>query len=218
MVYFSGSSPCLRGTLHRQHPGQPNSRFIPVLTGNTAPSAALTGSYAVHPRAYGEHWCQVRVLTNSIGSSPCLRGTLLSPHPKHPPGRFIPVLTGNTCLLVYLYMYDSVHPRAYGEHSVMSLTRKTRCGSSPCLRGTRNDYLWPEGLHRFIPVLTGNTLFHSDARAVQTVHPRAYGEHQRHHRKRRHQNGSSPCLRGTQHIDHLQTLAARFIPVLTGNT
>ena len=50
-----GSSPCLRGTPKDGCNIIFNSRFIPVLTGNTAVIDLKASLRTVHPRAYGEH-------------------------------------------------------------------------------------------------------------------------------------------------------------------
>ena len=154
---YHGSSPCLRGTPKSERLIQYDIRFIPVLTGNTLGAIVVHGQQAVHPRAYGEHPC-ARQLSHVVrGSSPCLRGTLLIQQRHVNDRRFIPVLTGNTNLSAVSHGSITVHPRAYGEHDDDRFTVLRWCGSSPCLRGTRLTTIIGVPLHRFIPVLTGNT-------------------------------------------------------------
>ncbi len=132
-----GSSPCLRGTLKRGLIRNKNARFIPVLTGNTILNTPADQAEAVHPRAYGEHFIQYIMRLFPIGSSPCLRGTLIRKYSDIKKARFIPVLTGNTRTKQRITTFISVHPRAYGEHFRAIIKATGKCGSSPCLRGTR---------------------------------------------------------------------------------
>ena len=65
---------------------------------------------------YGEHLGVVDVDVTTIGSSPYVRGTPLSPLLMLQPLRFIPVCTGNTISKDSQEDEDSVHPRMYEEH------------------------------------------------------------------------------------------------------
>ena len=56
------------------------------------------------------------------------------------------------------------------------------------------------------------------AMTVDTVHPRAYGEHVFLVAAAGNTDGSSPCLRGTLYYRPCYSPHGRFIPVLTGNT
>ena len=74
-VYFTGSSPRLRGTLLRLALMFPGSRFIPAPAGNANPVSARFVWCSVHPRACGERQCSAHPHLRAIGSSPRLRGT-----------------------------------------------------------------------------------------------------------------------------------------------
>ena len=128
-----------------------------MLTGNTPFDVRRVLFGAVHPRAYGEHVAKE-------GATPL-------------DYRFIPVLTGNTLIRIYPHWFFAVHPRAYGEHAVAKADKGDDTGSSPCLRGTRAICRQCNLDYRFIPVLTGNTAPWDWLRGIETVHPRAYGEH-----------------------------------------
>ena len=77
----AGSSPRLRGTHFTDHPGLLLDRFIPAPAGNTAHTYGIEVDMTVHPRACGEHYEYVGTITSTGGSSPRLRGTLLSRPP-----------------------------------------------------------------------------------------------------------------------------------------
>lgn len=130
------SSPCIRGTLFFDITARHMKRFIPVHTGNTQRPHAITASYSVHPRAYGEHKCPNNTDVFIDGSSPCIRGTRdqLDACPLSP--RFIPVHTGNTLRDKFSIKQWAVHPRACGEHFPRSCLYFSSRGSSPCIRGT----------------------------------------------------------------------------------
>ncbi|CCW30259.1 hypothetical protein XNC3_1900001 [Xenorhabdus nematophila F1] len=52
-----------------------DSRFIPVLTGNTNRKKQRDGSVSVYPRTYGEHEFWELLIACLCGLSPYLRGT-----------------------------------------------------------------------------------------------------------------------------------------------
>ena len=111
-----GSSPRTRGTPSERARGIPGSRFIPAHAGNTAMRARAMATYAVHPRARGEHEHVRERGELRDGSSPRTRGTP-DPAGRHWAGqRFIPAHAGNTRPLALASARFSVHPRARGEH------------------------------------------------------------------------------------------------------
>ena len=151
------------------------------------------------------------------GSSPRLRGTFPCDNDLFPAGRFIPALAGNMVIHPNPYMCRPVHPRACGEHCLISDEIRLMNGSSPRLRGT----LWGSGgirrLYRFIPALAGNILWYWDCSRTGPVHPRACGEHNPSISNLAVAPGSSPRLRGTSVSMAIIILRMRFIPALAGN-
>ena len=202
----TGSSPRLRGTLpHRPRRGE-FSRFIPAPAGNTSQPRQTEVRGSVHPRACGEHpMCCPRTCTAG-GSSPRLRGTPLLLHRGVRRRRFIPAPAGNTQAAQHVVAYETVHPRACGEHSVASVQTNGWVGSSPRLRGTPPTASCLERTHRFIPAPAGNTRKPNRASRGGAVHPRACGEHAGQGWPARYPVGSSPRLRGTPY------LAREFLP------
>ncbi|CEF28676.1 conserved hypothetical protein [Xenorhabdus nematophila str. Websteri] len=75
---------------------EPQSRFIPVLTGNTFTNKVSFPPIAVYPRTYGEHHRVREIAQPDYGLSLYLRGTPDLIPAQQKPTRFIPVLTGNT--------------------------------------------------------------------------------------------------------------------------
>ena len=173
-------------------------RFIPAPAGNTISLPAIDIGASVHPRACGEHAALLIGAILYVGSSPRLRGThvylLIDIHLV----RFIPAPAGNT--------------------PDQNEKKPPPGGSSPRLRGTPwpRDAASPGG--RFIPAPAGNTSWSSIAWYLQTVHPRACGEHRINTMGIARVVGSSPRLRGTPPRPEIGKTPGRFIPAPAGNT
>ena len=90
-----GSSPRLRGT--EPPTWQPAAwlRFIPAPAGNSSGAASSLCPRSVHPRACGEQQSQSLRQSTSHGSSPRLRGTVVSGVVGVSVERFIPAPAGN---------------------------------------------------------------------------------------------------------------------------
>ena len=76
IVYESGSSPRVRGTLPGPDRGIDEQRFIPARAGNTLDTTPWHRKWTVHPRACGEHLIYAHNGGKFDGSSPRVRGTL----------------------------------------------------------------------------------------------------------------------------------------------
>ena len=191
-----------------------DGRFIPAPAGNTLSTRVAQRGQTVHPRACGEHALPPIVspliavhpracgehlascnMSASPGSSPRLRGTLLSHdcvgdravHPRacgehwqrQPRGslrRFIPAPAGNTS------------PSLINAHA--------HCGSSPRLRGTRLASDIAGHHRRFIPAPAGNTACARLCASIDRFIPAPAGNTPACQSVQRH-TGSSPRLRGT---------------------
>ena len=174
------------------------TRFIPALAGNTPTTSQAARWRPVHPRARGEHACNLRALPLEPGSSPRSRGTPAGPEGIPAVQRFIPALAGNTRRPPRGCHRLPVHPRARGEHTRQIAYWLTPNGSSPRSRGT--------------PVAVTPPV------SVVTVHPRARGEHADPSRGCGPHRGSSPRSRGTREHGGRLPVQVRFIPALAGNT
>ena len=73
-----GSSPRVRGTAPQWPDGTDRRRFIPARAGNGSPCTSVSFSSPVHPRACGERFGPFPALLPISGSSPRVRGTVLS--------------------------------------------------------------------------------------------------------------------------------------------
>ena len=195
---MGGSSPRLRGTQHVELPRHAHDGIIPARAGNTDYWASVCKANGDHPRACGEHF-RVRSSGSRVrGSSPRLRGTPRRPAIFLFSQRIIPALAGNTHKAAQTRCHCWDHPRACGEHRRWNFSASRALGSSPRLRGTRNDIVRQWCGAGIIPALAGNT-----ARRLRIVldlrdHPRACGEHQTETGRQQWASGSSPRLRGTR--------------------
>ena len=214
----SGSSPRLRGTLLKADVVKLSWRFIPASAGNTFHYLRPPFSCSVHPRVCGEHFWQMGLQRSTPGSSPRLRGTLLSRYSIIYAPRFIPASAGNTSSYVKIWVPVAVHPRVCGEHPMGVNYTFSNIGSSPRLRGTLGRKIGFIGIVRFIPASAGNTLIGATAPTRHPVHPRVCGEHVAGFPASNIKSGSSPRLRGTLRTAMLWPRRTRFIPASAGNT
>ena len=216
--HADGSSPRLRGTGSwiDLDPGR-RSRFIPAPAGNGPWTSRRACGTAVHPRACGERLRRGDPGGFQDGSSPRLRGTGRSGLARHAKLRFIPAPAGNGVDYVFVLVYCPVHPRACGERSTTVRFPFTSIGSSPRLRGTGMAFKDTYPKRRFIPAPAGNGAKEIVSLSGSPVHPRACGERLRVEKRVRHDDGSSPRLRGTAASSRRWLRNKRFIPAPAGN-
>ena len=213
----TGSSPRTRGTFFLQVRLTACQRFIPAHAGNMRLVRTAPSMIAVHPRARGEHMASWVHDRRSLGSSPRTRGTSPPSRSLRQEIRFIPAHAGNIVCLVVCAWGIPVHPRARGEHRMMTSEAFKKSGSSPRTRGTcqRDPQGCPVG--RFIPAHAGN-ITRQDARSdTHPVHPRARGEHLVDYAPCSTSRGSSPRTRGTFAGQPTFPPRPRFIPAHAGN-
>ena len=193
-----GSSPRVRGTRPRAAPQRRSRRFIPACAGNTMLSSVPEESAsAVHPRVCGEHCSQLANSDCCRGSSPRVRGTPAVNLPDPIDQWFIPACAGNTRWNARMPIAIPVHPRVCGEHDHERVTCYGTRGSSPRVRGTRENQCPSRTRSWFIPACAGNTSEHVYRSTMCMVHPRVCGEHASPRRIAVNCIGSSPRVRGT---------------------
>ena len=73
-------------------------------------------------------------------------------------------------------------------------------GSSPRMRGTRSEYNPQARMTGIIPAHAGNTFQLGRVPYRAQDHPRACGEHAKTFSAEQVEEGSSPRMRGTQHL------------------
>ena len=118
-----GSSPRMRGTLHRFAWRSAHAGIIPAYAGNTANSWLTADMLGDHPRVCGEHLTPDEAHRAGEGSSPRMRGT---PSMLEHIGKFegiIPAYAGNTDRTRSRCFVYRDHPRVCGEHVRFGLSR-----------------------------------------------------------------------------------------------
>ncbi len=152
------------------------------------------------------------------GSSPQVRGTHWTCEHTKFGSRFIPAGAGNTCSSPRQGALHPVHPRRCGEHWRVVDFNFTLLGSSPQVRGTRDEISSAVAVSRFIPAGAGNTNAATGSLLTISVHPRRCGEHYSGKIAFPGVDGSSPQVRGTQYVIETTPVDSRFIPAGAGNT
>ena len=193
-----GSSPRVRGTLHRCMCRSSNRGIIPACAGNTRGSTPSAPSRRDHPRVCGEHKISNSLINNSQGSSPRVRGTHNNRSGTPDREGIIPACAGNTSLC-----RASIHFTS---------------GSSPRVRGTpgRQDPVRPPA--GIIPACAGNTATPFQCLESNGDHPRVCGEHRIPKTAHHVFAGSSPRVRGTHHVCSRGRKLPGIIPACAGNT
>ena len=217
-IHAVPSSPRVRGTRPAERRGSGPGRFIPARAGNTMRAMPPRSAAPVHPRTCGEHLDFAVIFGKASGSSPRVRGTLLSGFWTLVSGRFIPARAGNTNSSRRRLPGKTVHPRACGEHRKLAEEDVTNFGSSPRVRGTQPAAAFERLRVRFIPARAGNTGGRSASARGSAVHPRACGEHSVPQAGDGGCAGSSPRVRGTRAATSISQSVGRFIPARAGNT
>ena len=195
-----------------------SKRFIPACAGNTARQRNGTHERSVHPRVCGEHLLPRKQVLMCHGSSPRVRGTLLTFSASIVSLRFIPACAGNTPNRCDERSDFAVHPRVCGEHLTTIPQASGILGSSPRVRGTPRIEPLRTCLIRFIPACAGNTKKHNRFSVQGPVHPRVCGEHNNRFNRFTRFIGSSPRVRGTPQGRADGHYRYRFIPACAGNT
>ena len=166
----------------------------------------------------GEQVNAQMVNRSSPGSSPRVRGTVFVMSDPRLVKRFIPACAGNSRPSWARRVSSTVHPRVCGEQHLPNSQTSATNGSSPRVRGTENNDVFTNSVHRFIPACAGNSVRAQRNTSFQTVHPRVCGEQESCYHSRLRYSGSSPRVRGTV-CEVTNTLAlVRFIPACAGNS
>ncbi len=146
----------------------------------------------------GEHPPSSEDNNEAAGSSPRVRGTQSIRTKFLNRSWFIPACAGNTSEKLLISNYTTVHPRVCGEHYSNHISASIMDGSSPRVRGTRNNPSAYNKPSRFIPACAGNTRQAALIAEIDAVHPRVCGEHTTRFLLINGADGSSPRVRGTQ--------------------
>ena len=172
--------------------------LIPTYAGNTEVEQRLDRSKGAHPHVCGEHKRQLRGMCETMGSSPRMRGTPPYIGVMRLREGLIPTYAGNTRGAVANLHRVRAHPHVCGEHYDVNLFHGHSEGSSPRMRGTRDDLEPNAAATGLIPTYAGNTYPNPDPYAQARAHPHVCGEHLCLNYALLKKAGSSPRMRGTR--------------------
>ena len=146
----------------------------------------------------GEHRVGVSDLVPVEGSSPHVRGALSLEMAFIVSGGIIPACAGSTHRRGCLSRTSWDHPRMCGEHADKVDQQVVDTGSSPHVRGARNDPSRPRPERGIIPACAGSTEHGEPVWMHYGDHPRMCGEHFHGGVGQNAFMGSSPHVRGAQ--------------------
>ena len=133
----SGSSPRMRGARGAAGRYLHVHGIIPAYAGSTTRPSNPSSWRRDHPRVCGEHHFAVMITAFFPGSSPRMRGALISASPALPCIGIIPAYAGSTVRHGRFGSRSRDHPRVCGEHSFAIANGSQAQGSSPRMRGAR---------------------------------------------------------------------------------
>ena len=132
--------------------------------------------------------------------------------------RFIPVYTGNSLQRLDSLLVFTVYPCVYRELENFLTEFQPSRGLSLCIQGTHQQAPGVLLGNRFIPVYTGNSSSPGAKIGKIAVYPCVYRELSALIVFNCVIYGLSLCIQGTLSDDQEAAIAARFIPVYTGNS
>ncbi len=213
-----GSSPRMRGEHVASALQCDHARIIPAHAGQTPCTCRASRRFSDHPRACGANHFVVGVWEAERGSSPRMRGKLLSGGLTGALNRIIPAHAGQTADGPFRHPQRTDHPRACGANPHCRRRTVWTRGSSPRMRGKPQQPSDLRGVERIIPAHAGQTSTRSPAATPRPDHPRACGANHASAAARRTAFGSSPRMRGKRGLFAVEDAHDRIIPAHAGQT
>ena len=147
----------MRGAQGEHDGDNDRAGIIPADAGSTASPPSAMAWVRDHPRGCGEHLPPCKDPMRRAGSSPRMRGALGLAHAHVPFDGIIPADAGSTICNPSITIDTKDHPRGCGEHSDDTIGERLVSGSSPRMRGARNDEPCHCRTVRIIPADAGST-------------------------------------------------------------
>ena len=173
--YCSGSSPLVRGQPPAMLHTTVRLRIIPARAGPTRRIRAARCPASDHPRSCGANLSSQSPSWSGSGSSPLVRGQRLDMVPCRIEERIIPARAGPTRTMTGLPSSSPDHPRSCGANFVHVHMDSLQHGSSPLVRGQRDNLSRYSATDRIIPARAGPTCSPSFRSLPPPDHPRSCG-------------------------------------------
>ena len=171
-----------------------------------------------HPRACGANCRCCSMFCTVSGSSPRMRGKLITAPVLSSAIRIIPAHAGQTFVIGARGLGKTDHPRACGANKGAGGNLNGRYGSSPRMRGKPHQRVMPPAGRRIIPAHAGQTRALARPDQRRTDHPRACGANSSGAFSMIRLIGSSPRMRGKRVGSVPVGILARIIPAHAGQT
>ena len=152
-----GSSPRVRGKRCPAALAIVRGGLIPACAGKTNQRAASARVARAHPRVCGENENRDRRRLTLYGSSPRVRGKQAHVTMRFSNEGLIPACAGKTCPPPPRAYQSPAHPRVCGENPSPTCRPQHPRGSSPRVRGKRNQRIKVKSEHGLIPACAGKT-------------------------------------------------------------
>ena len=214
----TGSSPRVRGKQRSLDGGQTWEGLIPACAGKTRRKRMPERMHRAHPRVCGENDNQHQNSSVEVGSSPRVRGKLLGHSSPETTLGLIPACAGKTTRVVPTVPSVRAHPRVCGENDLLLSDHSRGDGSSPRVRGKRDNPRSRSSLRRLIPACAGKTGHRYRIGRYDTAHPRVCGENRHRLISAIPRRGSSPRVRGKRRDVLPSDVRGRLIPACAGKT
>ena len=132
--------------------------------------------------------------------------------------RIIPAYAGSTSADKQTISPARDHPRVCGEHVLERQFDDQGNGSSPRMRGARQQIHECIEMSRIIPAYAGSTGASQDKKIPQEDHPRVCGEHDSQTLVLTLKGGSYPRMRGALLLEGVEVRRGGIIPAYAGST
>ena len=171
-----------------------------------------------HPRVCGENPGASISITSRTGSSPRVRGKPGALSTGIGAVRLIPACAGKTPTICVHHALFRAHPRVCGENYTVSAFLSNEVGSSPRVRGKRQQGRHRRPAPRLIPACAGKTATGNAYIKVERAHPRVCGENTIWAAPLVPKTGSSPRVRGKHFKQARYCRCHGLIPACAGKT
>ena len=169
---------------------------IPAYAGKTEWGASGLAPPAEHPRVCGENGTVTKTPGQTAGTSPRMRGKLFCVHGRVEFCRNIPAYAGKTCSHPANTGTLWEHPRVCGENRMFMTLGLLGGGTSPRMRGKRQEGTGHSMVAGNIPAYAGKTHGRISQAVTEAEHPRVCGENHSASGMSPRALGTSPRMRG----------------------